>query len=299
MAFCGTFRHVFGGEFCAIGLFFYEGFALYHQLVDVLIPVLLYLLITRQPIFSTLKLNRLPKKKDVVRIFQLFLVSFLLKYGVNFMVDTFSNVDSGEVTMQIFNMVPNTWVFFVTVAVIPVILEEVLMRGAVLDHFRDTTLWQGSMMTGVLFAVLHMDFGQFGYTLALGVVMAAVVLITGSLWSAILFHFLNNFTSFAILSAIRFAMDRLPESFEQELESAMGVAQGSIPFWDLALMVFVAVAVFVVGVYLTIHYIKKMARENDYKDPVNPPSWKAVFLNLPMGIITVLYIGTNIVLSQL
>src|SRR5690554_4042584 len=90
-----------------IGIYLFDTIGLYHQLIDVLIPCILYFIATKQPVLSTLKLNKGLNGKNMWRIFQLFLASFLVKYGVNYLVGAIGNIDSGEVTMQIFDMVPD------------------------------------------------------------------------------------------------------------------------------------------------------------------------------------------------
>ncbi|SHE85073.1 CPBP family intramembrane glutamic endopeptidase [Alkalibacter saccharofermentans] len=277
-----------------IGAFFYEEFALYHQLVDVLIPCLVYLIATGQPIISTLKLNVGLSAKNIWRIFQLFLISFLIKYGINYLVAVLARIDSGEVTIRVFEMVPNLWVFFIAVAVIPVILEEVFIRGVILDHFRDVSLLQASVVTGVLFGLMHIDLGQLGYATALGIIMAAIVLVTGSLWGGILFHFFNNFTSFAVLAALKKMAESFPEIFD--LQDILEVQPLETGFTDNLLMIVIAVSLLIAGVYMTVHYIKKMIRENGYEMPVSHVSWKGLFVNAPMGILLALYIGLNVVL---
>ncbi|MBF7097652.1 CPBP family intramembrane glutamic endopeptidase [Alkalibacter mobilis] len=277
-----------------ISMFIYEEFALYHQLVDVLIPCLLYLVVTKQPVISTLKLNVGLSVKNIWRIFQLFLASFLVKYGINYLVDVVVKVDSGEVTMQVLDMVPDMWIFFISVAVIPVILEEVFLRGVVLDHFRDVTLLQASIVTGILFGIIHIDLGQLGYATALGIVMGAIVMVTGSLWAGILFHFLNNFLSFAVLASLKKAEEMFPELYDVE-QILQGQSVDLTPK-DEVYMIITAVVVLIIGGLLSVRYVKKMIKENDFKDVDSQVSWFKLFFNVPMGIILLVYLGMNLFL---
>ena len=48
-------------------------------------------------------------------------------------------------------------------------------------------------MSGLLFAVFHMNLDQLFYTFAIGIVLAAVVLVTNSLISGIYVHIVYNF----------------------------------------------------------------------------------------------------------
>lgn len=278
-----------------VGIFLFETMGLYHQLIDVLIPSLLYLLVTRQPVLSTLKLNKGLSSKAMWRIFQLFLASFLVKYGVNYLLSAVGNIDAGEVTMEIFQLVPDLMTFFITVAVIPVLLEEVFIRGIVLDHFRDVNLLQASVATGILFGIMHVDIGQFGYATALGIVMAAVVLITGSLWAGIWFHFLNNFFSFAVLGGLKELSERYPDLIQLE-EMIMDPAPVELALADRLTFVVVALVVLYLGVRLTLRYIKKMRKEHDYQDVESKVSWGKLFFNIPMGVILLLYLSIHLFL---
>lgn len=275
-----------------IGLFLYDNLGLYHQLIDVLVPCALYFLFTRQPVISTLKLNKGLSKKNLWRIFQLFLASFLVKYGVNYLVGALGNIDSGEVTMQIFDMVPDLLTFFIAVAVIPVILEEVMIRGIVLDHFQDVSLLQASVITGILFGILHVDIGQFGYATALGIVMAAVVLITGSLWAGIWFHFLNNFFSFAVLGGLQTLEERYPGLIEME-ELLVETPTVALGLADRLVLIAVASLVLYLGIRLTLRYVRKMIGENGFEDRQSPVSWVRLIVNVPMGIIVLMYLFVN------
>ena len=279
-----------------IGAFFYEKFALYHQLVDVLIPTLVYLIATRQPIISILHLYEGLSGNSIWRIFKLFLISFLIEYGLNYLEELFTQGDSGGVILRVFEMVPSLWVFFIAVAVIPVILEEVFIRGVILDHFRDVSLLQASIATGVLFGLMHIDLGQFGYATALGIIMAAIVMITGSLWGGILFHFFNNFTSFVVLAAFQKMSEAFPELFD--IQEVMEVQAVESSFSDNLIMIIIAMLVLLVGIYMSVRYIKKMIVENNYEMPESRVSWVGLFVNMPMGILLAIYIGLNVVIYR-
>lgn len=276
-----------------VGLFLFERIGLFHQLLDVLIPCALYFIFTKQPVLPTLKLNKGLSGRSLWRIFQLFLASFFVKFGVNYLVSAIGNIDAGEVTMRIFDMVPDTFTFFLAVAVVPVILEEVFIRGVILDHFRDVSLLQASVVTGILFGILHVDLGQLGYATALGIVMAAVVMITGSLWAGIWFHFLNNFFSFAVLAGLKALEERYPELFALE-EILVETQPVQMSLANRLVIIAVALVVLYFGIRLSLRYLRKMRTENGYQAPESSVSWVRLFVNVPMGIIMFLYVVINV-----
>ncbi|MPW27111.1 CPBP family intramembrane metalloprotease [Alkalibaculum sp. M08DMB] len=297
-----------------IGIYFYE-FALYHQIIDILIPCLLFLIITRKPILSTLKLNKKVNKKSIIIIFQLFLISFLLKIGINYLVMLTGTIDPSEVTTQVIEMVPNLFTFFIAVAIIPVFLEEVIIRGIILNYFKNTNIWQAAVITGLLFGMMHVDLGQFGYTTVLGIIMAAIVIITGSLWGSILFHFLNNFLTFIFIVILQAIERIIPNEYIELLaqtDNTQVIAENSIP--EQIMGIVFALLCLGVGVFLSIHFIKKLQKANPIEEVLMDKlddteiqveenkeitvlvSWKALFLNAPFVFIVVIYIGMNLLI---
>ena len=85
--------------------------------------------------------------------------------------------------------------FFLTLAVIPPLTEELIFRGAILSglrQFGDTAAIFGSAF---LFALYHGNFAQMVFAFPCGLVLAFAVVKTGNLWVAVLIHFINNGTS--------------------------------------------------------------------------------------------------------
>jgi len=80
------------------------------------------------------------------------------------------------------------------VAIIPAIGEELMFRGVLMRIFHKWThsghlaVW----ITAILFSAIHMQFFGFFPRMFLGVLFGYLVLWTGSLWPAIIAHFVNN-----------------------------------------------------------------------------------------------------------
>ena len=74
--------------------------------------------------------------------------------------------------------------------------EEVIFRGFILPGLAHSWLrWPGAIVvSSLLFAYIHPDFGVFGYALffTFGVLMALARITTGSLYLACWLHMLNN-----------------------------------------------------------------------------------------------------------
>ncbi len=73
------------------------------------------------------------------------------------------------------------------------ICEEVLFRGTIMPSMEEHGLVPAIVFSSLLFALFHITFLNLVTTFILGIVMAVVVIKTGSLWGGILYHMLNNF----------------------------------------------------------------------------------------------------------
>lgn len=78
-------------------------------------------------------------------------------------------------------------------AALPAIFEELIFRGVLLNGLRDGL---GDVlalfMSAFLFAIMHGSIQQFVYPLILGIVLGWIAMRTGSTFSSMLVHFLNN-----------------------------------------------------------------------------------------------------------
>jgi uncharacterized protein len=80
------------------------------------------------------------------------------------------------------------------IAVIPAIGEELMFRGVLMRIF---SRWTSSghlavWITAIVFSAIHIQFFGFFPRMILGVLFGYLVLYTGSLWPAIIAHFVNN-----------------------------------------------------------------------------------------------------------
>lgn len=111
-------------------------------------------------------------------------------------------------------------VMFTVMAIFGPFCEEVVFRGAFFRGFRKTgNIFGAIVISGVLFALMHMNLNQAAYALLLGIMMALLAEAAGSTWAPFLVHFIFNGQSVCLL----FLEDRLfPELVEEELESFGG-----------------------------------------------------------------------------
>jgi membrane protease YdiL (CAAX protease family) len=90
----------------------------------------------------------------------------------------------------------------IIIAILPAICEELCFRGAlqrILIHCTKNP-WIGIVITSILFSALHLQFQGFLPRMFLGIVLGALYWYSGSLWTSILAHFVNNGVQVIVVS---------------------------------------------------------------------------------------------------
>ena len=92
----------------------------------------------------------------------------------------------------------------VMLAATPAVCEEVAFRGVLLGGTRSLVPWKAVLLNGVVFGAFHLSLStavRFLPTALLGCVIAWAVLRSGSLWTGVAMHFLNNATIVVLASS--------------------------------------------------------------------------------------------------
>lgn len=128
--------------------------------------------------------------------------SIVLSIGISWLESTFlpmSDEMKLEMSRQMAEFFPRPqsalqWASLLFIgALSPAICEELLFRGFILQGLRGSVRpWVAVVVTALLFGLLHMSIYRLAGTTALGVIMGFLVLRTGSIYPAMLFHFVNN-----------------------------------------------------------------------------------------------------------
>jgi hypothetical protein len=103
------------------------------------------------------------------------------------------------------------------IAVIPAICEEFIFRGSLqrtfLRIFKNphVAIWTSA----IIFSAIHFQFFGFFPRLFLGAAFGYIYFWTGSIWHAVLAHFLNN--GFAVTMAFYFQKNNLPINQDENM----------------------------------------------------------------------------------
>lgn len=88
---------------------------------------------------------------------------------------------------------------FIFISTIAPFLEELLFRGFVYRVFTKTWApWLGSILTAILFALAHMQLETFLPLVLLGLLLNYSYRKTGSVWTSMALHSLNNVIAFSV-----------------------------------------------------------------------------------------------------
>lgn len=160
-----------------------------YQYLAFLIPISVYLFLNRTEAERILKPNPL-NLKSIFIIFLVWLCTLpILLLIVNLYIYLFGNTLANIVSQDTHEyFVLN--VFFT--AITPAILEELLMRGIILDGYRNKSRLVAALANGLLFGMLHLNSFQFFHTFVAGFIASYLVMGTNSIFAGMFVHGVNN-----------------------------------------------------------------------------------------------------------
>ena len=80
-------------------------------------------------------------------------------------------------------------------AIVPALVEEFACRGVMFGLLKEHSEGMAIIVTSVIFGIVHSNFVQIPFAFMMGLSLAVIRIKTGTLWIAVLVHFLNNFVS--------------------------------------------------------------------------------------------------------
>lgn len=154
-----------------------------------LLPMILYFLFTRERVSSALSLHAFSVRELVLSLL-LALVLQPALMGIGSLSSlVFTNYVS--ISMSQAEALP-LWQQLLAFAFIPAICEEFVCRGILLSGLRTKKALVGCLLSGLFFAIYHLNFQQGLYAFFFGTAMAGVVCATRSVWLSVLIHWIVN-----------------------------------------------------------------------------------------------------------
>ena len=153
-----------------------------------LIPILVFLRLTRWPAREVFPLGHFRLRNLIVALAIAFavqpLMSFLSAFGLFF--------TANRAAEMISQAASPLWQTLIALALLPALCEELVYRGIVFSGFRNTSLKTAIIMNGLLFGLMHLNMQQFFYAFAMGIVFALIAYLTKSILYPFLCHLTIN-----------------------------------------------------------------------------------------------------------
>ena len=121
----------------------------------------------------------------IVMVVQILLSLLLEKLGLNYdIIDKVNLYDSSSLFSKI--------LFFVQIAVLPAIFEELYIRKAVLNYSKKYGTVFAIISSSILFSLIHLNISQALFAFIMGIILAVVTIRNKSIIPAAIIHFINN-----------------------------------------------------------------------------------------------------------
>lgn len=224
------------------------------QIVILIIPTVIYFIITKQPVRKTLRINP-------IGIPDIILILFIgvMIYPAGALIGAIANLFFPNVISEAVNIISGIPLAakLGIMALTPAICEEITMRGVFLSGFRKLDIKVGALISGLVFGMLHMNFQQFFYAFALGVLLAYLVHITDSIFASMICHFAFNSTSI-FLSLLAEKLAQFSKSVPQEAEAiTMQQKLIAIAAMGIIALIFTAIAALLMWALIVINKERK------------------------------------------
>ncbi len=172
---------------------FEQTLSLAAYLVSFLIPVFVFMILSRKDGREPMRLEvRLEPKTPLVIVASIGAV--LAAAYLNSMMVSFIDFSS-ILTSEPLDTPVKILLSFISIAIVPAVAEEFLFRGCVLSNLLPYGKTTALITSALLFSLMHGNFAQFFYTFVAGIVLGAVYIETGSIWTSTFIHLFNNFYS--------------------------------------------------------------------------------------------------------
>ncbi len=221
-----------------------------------IIPSILYIIgiIPMTQIRETLRLNPV-SFKNIGYVTAITVLIYPFISLISYISGLFFENVSEEILSETLNM--PFYLSMLTIAIMPSISEELVLRGVFLSNFNDSKNFRYALLNGFFFGLLHGNLSQFFFAFFIGVVFYYIVKIGNSLFLSMYAHFLINGSQVLLMYV---ALD------EEALNATETVAT-----YEPAVVTFFTVACVICGLIL-IPVIRGFIKHNSYNKAVTTNS---------------------------
>ena len=203
--------------------FYFRTFVL--EVAVIGLPPLLYLLYKRADVSKVIRLNRI-KVKEIFLVICMAVFGYGIIIFINYIwIWLISHI--GEPIAQ--PSIPigtgeHYLVALICIAVVPALVEEFMFRGVILRGYERMGRKVGVIMSGILFALLHMSLVNLPAIILLGIMISYIVQLSDSIITGMIYHFTNNaiavtllYASNNIYSSLEDIQPKVPENIDPAL----------------------------------------------------------------------------------
>ena len=165
----------------------------------------------------------------------------------------------------------NGFNMLLSLAIVPPVTEEFIMRGTVLEGYRRSSPAAAMVISSLMFALLHAAPSAIPVYFAIGMVLALVYLITRSVWMTITVHFVNNLAS--VLGALLIKlMSGLEDAGEAAAVGGVGLLDTRAGLFGLAFFYGLVAAAILVPLFFALRATFRRAKLGMYAEeaPTEP-----------------------------
>ena len=148
---------------------------------------------------------KLFRKADGAKAVSCGVYSYLLILAAGFVNSLFlaalrlAGLDFAPRTISIPDGAVNIVLYFIYICVLPPLLEEIFVRGYILNALKPAGTTFAVLVSSAIFSLMHSSLENFILYFICGIILAKVYLTFDSIFPSILVHFINNTMSFFIL----------------------------------------------------------------------------------------------------
>ena len=152
------------------------------------------------PLFTVTKIKKIPlthiipiKKLRLKNAILIILISIAVQPILSLMSVISGMTFKNNVSEMMYENLQYGYIpMIIGVAVMPAICEELIFRGIILSGYKRAGIGKAAIVTGLFFAIAHLNEQQFIYAMFMGVLFAYFVYYTNSIFSSMLSHFVIN-----------------------------------------------------------------------------------------------------------
>ncbi len=201
-----------------------------------------------------------------------FLLSLLLMPALNFL-NVLSQVFEKNMAVDLFSKLDGMpdFALVLVVGLIGPFCEELVFRGILYHGYRMTNRVIGAMLlTGLLFGLFHLNLNQFGYAMLLGIVSAALLEGTGSIFPSLILH--GTINTYNVLMVL--FVEKLQKAFGRDLSEMLEASRNMDRRFFLVYAVLLLAPAFGGMIVVTLLYRAILRREGRLEAVERLLPWK-------------------------